>query len=72
MMTLFFTEEPVIDYNTAVKSDTKLFAKYFHEMLNRGIYFPPAQFEAMFISTAHSKEDLDKTIEANFEALKSL
>jgi len=71
-MTLFFTEEPVIDYNTAVKSDTKLFAKYFHEMLNRGIYFPPAQFEAMFISTAHSKEDLDKTIEANFEALKSL
>jgi len=72
MMTLFFTEEPVIDYNTAVKSDTKLFAKYFHEMLNRVIYFPPAQFEAMFISTAHSKEDLDKTIEANFEALKSL
>jgi glutamate-1-semialdehyde 2,1-aminomutase len=72
MMTLFFTEEPVIDYNTAVKSDTKLFAKYFHEMLNRGIYFPPAQFEAMFISTAHSKEDLDKTIEANLEALKSL
>jgi glutamate-1-semialdehyde 2,1-aminomutase len=72
MMTLFFTDEPVIDYNTAVKSDTKLFAKYFHEMLNRGIYFPPAQFEAMFISTAHSKEDLDKTIEANLEALKSL
>jgi len=72
MMTLFFTEEPVIDYKTAVKSDTKLFAKYFHEMLNRGIYFPPAQFEAMFISTAHSKEDLDKTIEANLEALKSL
>lgn len=72
MMTLFFTEEPVIDYNTAVKSDTKLFAKYFHEMLNRGIYFPPAQFEAMFISTAHSIEDLDKTIEANLEALKSL
>ena len=72
MMTLFFTEEAVIDYNTAVKSDTKLFAKYFHEMLNRGIYFPPAQFEAMFISTAHSKEDLDKTIEANLEALKSL
>jgi glutamate-1-semialdehyde 2,1-aminomutase len=72
MMTLFFTDEPVIDYNTAVKSDTKLFAKYFHEMLNRGIYFPPAQFEAMFISTAHSKEDLDKTIEANLEALKIL
>lgn len=72
MMTLFFTEDPVVDYNSAVKSDTKLFAKYFHEMLNKGIYFPPAQFEAMFISTEHTKEDLDKTIEANINALKSL
>lgn len=72
MMTLFFTEEPVVDFNSAVKSDTKLFAKYFHEMLNRGVYFPPAQFEALFISTAHTKKDLDKIIEANLEALKSL
>lgn len=72
MMTLFFTEEPVVDYNSAVKSDTKLFAKYFHEMLSSGIYFPPAQFEAMFISTEHSKEDLDKTIESNLKAMKSL
>ncbi len=72
MMTLFFTEEPVVDYNSAVKSDTKLFAKYFHEMLNSGIYLPPAQFEAMFISTEHTKEDLDKTIEASLKAIKSL
>lgn len=72
MMTLFFTEEPVTDYKTAVKSDTKLYGRYFHEMLNRGIYLPPAQFEAMFVSTAHSKEDLDKTIAANFEALKKI
>lgn len=72
MMTLFFTDEPVIDYNSAVKSDTKLYAKYFHEMLKRGIYLPPAQFEAMFVSTAHSQDDLDKTIAANFEALKSI
>ncbi len=72
MMTLFFTEEPVTDYKTAVKSDTKLYAKYFHEMLNRGIYLPPAQFEAMFVSTAHSKDDLDKTIAANFEVLKKI
>jgi len=70
MMTLFFTEEPVTDYNSAVKSDTKLYGKYFHEMLKRGIYFPPAQFEAMFVSTAHSSEDLDKTIAANHDALK--
>jgi len=72
MMTLFFTEEKVTDFNTAVKSDTKLYGKYFHEMLNRGIYLPPAQFEAMFVSTAHSKEDLDKTIKANYESLRAI
>jgi len=72
MMTLFFTEEPVTDYNSAVKSDTKLYGKYFHEMLNRGIYLPPAQFEALFVSSVHSKEDLDKTISANYEALKAI
>lgn len=70
MMTLFFTEEKVTDYNSAVKSDTGLFGRYFHEMLKRGIYLPPAQFEAMFVSLAHSKEDLDKTIYASSEALK--
>lgn len=72
MMTLFFTEEPVLDYNSAVKSDTKLYGRYFHEMLNRGVYLPPAQFEAMFVSTEHTKEDLDKTITANYNALKSI
>lgn len=72
MMTLFFTGEKVIDYNSAVKSDTKLFGRFFHEMLKRGIYLPPAQFEAMFISTAHSKEDLEKTIQASKEALKEI
>jgi len=72
MMTLFFTEEEVTDFNTAVKSDTKLYGKYFHEMLNRGIYLPPAQFEALFVSTAHSKEDLDRTIKANYESMKAI
>ncbi|HOI30467.1 MAG TPA: glutamate-1-semialdehyde 2,1-aminomutase [Melioribacteraceae bacterium] len=70
MMTLFFTDEKVTDYNSAVKSDTGLFGRYFHEMLKRGIYLPPAQFEAMFVSAAHTKEDLDKTIEASNEAFK--
>ena len=70
MLTLFFTEEEVKDFSSAVKSDTKLYGKYFQEMLKRGIYLPPAQFEAFFISTAHTKEDLDKTIKANFESLK--
>ncbi len=72
MMTLFFTEEPVTDYNSAVKSDAKLYGKYFNSMLNMGIYLPPAQFEAMFVSTEHSKEDLDKTIESNYKALLGL
>jgi len=70
MLTLFFTEGEVKDFSSAVKSNTKLYGKYFQEMLKRGIYLPPAQFEAFFISTAHTKEDLDKTIKANFESLK--
>jgi glutamate-1-semialdehyde 2,1-aminomutase len=69
---MFFTEEPVVDFKSAVKSDTTLYGKYFHEMLKRGIYIPPAQFEALFVSTTHTKEDLDKTIEANREALKTI
>ncbi|MBI3125617.1 MAG: glutamate-1-semialdehyde 2,1-aminomutase [Ignavibacteriales bacterium] len=72
MMTLFFISEPVDDYNAAVKSDTALYGKFFHEMLNRGIYLPPAQFEAFFVSTAHTKEDLDKTIKAAEESFRSL
>lgn len=72
MMCMFFTEEPVNDFKSAVKSDTALYGKYFHEMLKRGIYLAPAQFEALFISTAHTKEDLDKTIKAHREALETI
>jgi glutamate-1-semialdehyde 2,1-aminomutase len=72
MMCMFFTEERVDDFKSAVKSDTTLYGKYFHEMLNRGIYLAPAQFEALFVSTAHSKEDLDKTINAHKESLGSM
>ena len=69
MMCMFFTENLVDDFKSAVKSDTSLYGKYFHEMLKRGIYLAPAQFEALFVSTAHSKEDLDKTIRAHREGL---
>lgn len=72
MMTLFFTEGVVKTYNDAIKSDTNLFAKYFHEMLNRGIYLPPAQFEAFFISTAHTYDDLQRTIEAQRETFEKI
>ncbi len=72
MSCMFFTEEPVTDFESAVKSDTELYAKYFHGMLRRGVYLAPSQFEAMFISTAHSDELLEKTAEAHYETLKEV
>jgi glutamate-1-semialdehyde 2,1-aminomutase len=72
MSTLFFTNSEVTDFDGAKTSDTKLFAKYFVEMLEKGIYLPPSQFEGVFVSSVHTKEDLDKTIIANFEALKNI
>lgn len=72
MITLFFTTNAVKTYNDAIKSDTKLFATYFQEMLSRGIYLPPSQFEAFFVSTAHSFEDLQKTIDIQREVINEL
>jgi len=72
MMSMFFTENQVNDFKSAVTSDTVLYGKYFHEMLKRGIYLAPAQFEALFVSTAHTKDDLDKTIKAHKEALEEI
>lgn len=72
MMCMFFTEQPVVDYASALKSDTALYGKFYHEMLNRGIYLAPAQFEALFVSTVHTTEDLDKTIRAHYESLKAV
>lgn len=72
MFCLFFTKKPVVDYQTAISSDTKLYGRYFHKMLNKGIYLPPSQFETFFVSTAHAKEDLDKTIKANYESIRSI
>ena len=72
MTCMFFTEKPVNDFKSALSSDTKLYGKYFHEMLKRGIYLAPAQFEAMFVSTVHTKDDLDKTINAHKESVAHL
>jgi glutamate-1-semialdehyde 2,1-aminomutase len=72
MFTLFFTEGPVRDYRTAKTSDTKRFAQFFIEMMEQGIYLPPSQFEAWFLSLAHTQKDLDKTIEACGVALKKI
>lgn len=72
MLTLFFGEGPFKNYDDVQRCDTNMYAKYFREMLNRGIMLPPAQFECMFLSTAFNDEDLDYTIKSNYEALKSI
>ncbi|MDQ3129575.1 MAG: glutamate-1-semialdehyde 2,1-aminomutase [Acidobacteriota bacterium] len=72
MMTLFFTDREVIDFDMAKTSDTQKFAQYFNSMLESGIYLPPSQYEAWFVSIAHTKEDLDKTLEQNYEALRNI
>jgi len=72
MFTLFFTGGPVRDYFSAKMSDTKRFAKFFIEILEQGIYLPPSQYEAWFISLAHTQKNLDKTIEACDTAFKKI
>ena len=69
MLTLFFTDCPVTDYESAKRSDTARFARFFHVMLERGIYLPPSQFEAAFVSAAHSEEDIGRTAAAIRDAL---
>ena len=59
---LYFTKEPVRDYTTAKTADTEAFAAYFKQMLERGNYFGPSQFEAIFLSASHTKKELDKTL----------
>jgi glutamate-1-semialdehyde 2,1-aminomutase len=70
MFTLFFTHEKVTDFDSAKTSNTAAFTAYFKRMLESGIYLPPSQFEACFISAAHTREDLDKTIDAARNALQ--
>ena len=72
MMTVFFAESEVRDYDTALKSDTNKFARFFNLMLENGVYLPPSQFEAMFLSTAHSDDDIEKTIIAFEKSIKKL
>jgi glutamate-1-semialdehyde 2,1-aminomutase len=72
MMTSFFASEPVVDWNSAKHSDTKRYGQFFHQMLEQGIYLAPSQFEAAFLSTAHSSADIERTIKAARTAFKSL
>lgn len=68
MFTLFFTNQDVVDFTTAKTCDTEKFNAYFHSMLEQGIYLPPSQFEAAFISAAHTEADIDRTIAAALRA----
>ncbi|OMF85515.1 glutamate-1-semialdehyde-2,1-aminomutase [Paenibacillus sp. FSL R7-0337] len=72
MVCPFFTEEPVINFETAKTSNLELFKRYFGKMLDQGISVPPSQFEGMFVSAAHSEQDIDDTIAGHYQALKSL
>jgi glutamate-1-semialdehyde 2,1-aminomutase len=72
MLTPFFTEGPVTDFATASRSDTARYATFFRKMLERGVYLPPAQYEALFISTAHHESDLDRTVTAARQVFRDL
>lgn len=72
MFTAFFTEGPVFDYQSALTSDTARFGKYFSGMLDRGVNLAPSQFEAGFMSLAHTDEDIDATVAAAAEVWKTL
>jgi glutamate-1-semialdehyde 2,1-aminomutase len=69
MLTVFFTNEVVTDYASAQKCDTERFGKVWRELLELGIYWPPSQFEAAFMSLVHSKKDIEETITSFEKAL---
>jgi glutamate-1-semialdehyde 2,1-aminomutase len=72
MLSSFFTSGPVVDWNTVKQSDTKQYSRFFHKMLEQGIYFAPSQFEAAFLSTAHTTAHIEKTIRAAYAAFRAL
>ncbi len=63
LLCMFFTEQPVTDYDSAISSDTEKYANYFNYLLEHGVYVAPAQYEAMFVSTAHDEKDIEKTLD---------
>ncbi len=69
MMTLFFSEQPVTDWPTAARCDARCYARYFWGMIERGVYMPCSQYEALFVSTAHTDADVDATVAAARQSL---
>ncbi len=72
MYSLFFTEDAVTDFESAKKSDTLLFGKYFQAMLHRGIYLAPSQYESLFLSTALTDDLVGKILQAHEESIKEI
>jgi glutamate-1-semialdehyde 2,1-aminomutase len=72
MLSAFFTGKKVTDYTTACLSNTGYFSLYFKAMLENGIYIAPSQFEAAFVSTAHSENDIEQTLESAGNSLRAL
>ena len=72
LLTPFFTARPVRDYESALTADTGAYARFFRAMLARGIYLPPSQFEAWFLSAAHTPRHVDQTIKAARDAMKEV
>jgi glutamate-1-semialdehyde 2,1-aminomutase len=72
MWTLFFSDQPVGDAASARRADRARYARFFHAMLDRGVYLPPSQFEAAFVSLAHTEADVDATVAAARESLANL
>jgi glutamate-1-semialdehyde 2,1-aminomutase len=72
MTEVYFTDEEVYDFESAKKSDTQAFDKYFHTLLENGVFVAPSQYECVFLSSAHTNDDIDKTLNAMETALKGL
>jgi glutamate-1-semialdehyde 2,1-aminomutase len=72
MMTLFFGSSPITDWPSASRCDTDRYARYFWGMMDRGIYLPCSQYEALFVSAAHTEDDIDETIAAAHGVLSKL
>ncbi|MGL4346459.1 MAG: aspartate aminotransferase family protein, partial [Chitinophagaceae bacterium] len=72
MMSIFFTKDIVVNFECVKKSNSELFNKFFHQMLNQGIYIPPSSFESWFLNNALSEEDIEYTIQATKKTLDNL
>jgi len=72
MFTWFFTASPVTDWTSAAKCDTRAFGRFFHAMLDRGVYLPPSQFESAFLSAAHTQADVEETISVAKQAFVAM